>query len=137
MVELYSSARHQPNAVVYPLLHKLRENEFGEKQYDEIEFENFKFALNPRDRWFISTKKEIVLFEKVVKFADTTKIFGRKLLQYQNLFMTPIKSEYVGGYEYKDLNFATEIISFEIADISTKLFYIEHHLNKHIFIELL
>lgn len=138
VMELYNrSILHPSTVVVYPVLHKPSENELGEIQYEEIEFENFKLASNPRDRWFISTKKEIVLFDKVLKSNNTTKILGRKLLRYENMFVSPLKSEYVGVYESKNLNFVTENISFEIADISGKLFFIEHNLNKHVFIELL
>lgn len=110
----------------FPILKqkKIRNNQ---KIYTAVETKKFKISDSIRNKWIMSDKSEIIEFEYAIENNEGVFIFGKKLLTNRNFYTTPIESRVFSIYECTSNQ--SEMLSWNIKNISKKLFMMENETN--------
>lgn len=100
-----------------------------------IQFQHFLLnSEKNKDKWFLTSKNEIVCIEYIVK-SDVMLIYGYPLLQLENVFEQPINSSYLNIY--KSNGVLGDIKTYLISDIKCKLVLILDDNEFLVFVPLL
>lgn len=110
----------------FPIL-KQKKTRNNQKIYTAIETKNFKISDTVRNKWIMSDKCEIIEFEYATENNEGVHVFGTKLLTNRSFYKTPIESRIFDIYESSSNQ--SELLSWNIKNISKKFFMMENEIN--------
>lgn len=98
-IDSYDFTEEKPN-ITFPIIHK-------NKQKISVN-EDITLSNNKRDKYFLTSDKQIVAMEKVVEINNNVYIVGQSMKTSYDFFETPFKSSYLDIYLCdKETNIAT------------------------------